>query len=82
MHESGGVTTLCITELAQLYFEMSDGRNARRRMLYLLTNDPWLWEELQKRRFRKHQVFFTPLQYQLLVEIYGFPPYLMPGQDL
>lgn len=75
-NETCGVTTLCITELAQLFFETDNGRNARRRMLYWLMNDPWLWEELLKRHFRKHQVFFTPSQYQLLVEVYGFPPYL------
>lgn len=77
MHEECGVTTLCITELAQMYFATSDRRNARRRMLYLLTSDPLLWEELLRRHFRKHQVCFTPWQYQLLVDLYGFPPYRM-----
>lgn len=71
------VNTLRISDLAQKFFETDNGRNARRRMLYLLMNDPWLWEELLKRHFRKRQEFFTPLQYELLVEIYGFPPFVM-----
>lgn len=72
-----GVNTLRISDLAQMFFETENSRNARRRMLYLLTNDPWLWEELLKRHFRKRQEFFTPLQYELLVEVYGFPPFVM-----
>lgn len=77
-----GVNTLCITTLAQWYFGTSDSRNARRRMLYLLTSDPVLWAGLQERNFRKHQVYFTPLQYELLVELYGFPPYCMVPEVL
>lgn len=65
--------TYAITELAMLYFETSDGKNARRRLMRNMQQDRMMWEELLEARFQMRQRFFTPRQYEVVVRYMGEP---------
>lgn len=65
--------TYNITTLAMSYCETYNPANARRRLNYMLRNDPELWAELQQAHYHSRQRCFTPKQYEVIVKYLGEP---------
>lgn len=62
-----------IAELAMVYYQCTNPRNAQRRFMRLLKSEKDLWERLKGLHFHAYQRTFTPKQYAAVIEVLGEP---------